>query len=101
MTPRERHADMNVLREFRLRIAKEKEPCHAQLRDDIPKFSLIFKLQCDALSISLHPFQRRTVIPRERGQPFPNNIRSSHPTLDESCAEKTNPYLSGNDFGFR
>jgi hypothetical protein len=82
---------MNVLRVFRLRIAKEKEACHAQLRDDIPKFSLIFKLQCDALAVSLHPFQPRTAIPRERGQPFSNNIRSSHPALAELSAKEMSP----------
>ena len=47
------------------------------------------------------PSSTRTVIPRERGQPFPNNIRSSYPAFVEVCAKETNPYLSGNDFGFR
>ena len=92
---------MNVLRVFRLGRAKEQEAGHAQLRDDIPKFSLIFKLQCDALAISLHPFQPRTAIPRERGQPFPNDVRSSHPALVELRAEEMSPYLLGNDFSFR
>ena len=53
--------------------------------------SLFFKPQCDALAVSLHRFQPRAVIPRERGQPFPNNIRSSNPTLVELRAEEMNP----------
>jgi hypothetical protein len=92
---------MNVLRVFRLCIAKEKEACHAKLRDDISEFVILFKSQCNAFSVSLHPFHRRTVVPRERGQPFPDNIRSPHPALVELCAEEMNPYLPGNDFGFR
>ena len=48
----------------------------------------LVKPQCDALAVSLHPFQPRAVIPRERGQPFPNNIRSSNPTVVELRAEE-------------
>src|SRR5262249_32177633 len=101
MPPRERHTNMDVLRVFRLCTRKEQEACHAKLRDDISEFVIFFELQCDALSIALYALQRRTAIPPERGQPFSNNISSSYPTLDESCADKTNPYLLGNDFGFR
>ena len=79
MASRERHADMNVLRMFGLRVAKEKEARHAKLRNDISEFVFFFKPQRDALSIALHVFQYRTAIPGERGQPFPDNIRSSHP----------------------
>ncbi len=83
---------MHVLRIFRLRRAKEKETCHAKLRDDISEFAIFFKPQCDALAVSLHTFQHRAVIPRERGQPFPNNIRPSNPTLVELRAEEMNSY---------
>jgi len=57
---------MHVLWIFRLRCAKEKEACHAKLRDDISEFVFFLKLQCDALAISLDPFQPRTEIPWER-----------------------------------
>jgi hypothetical protein len=91
---------MHVLRIFRLRRAKQEEACHTKLRDDISELVLFFKPQCDALAVSLHTFQNRAVIPRERRQPFPNNIRSSNPTLVELSAEKMSPYLLSNDFGF-
>jgi hypothetical protein len=89
--PRERHADVHVLRVFRLRRAKEKEACHAKLRDGISEFAPFPKPHRDALAVSLYTFQHRAVIPRERGQPFPNNIRSSHPALVELRADEMNP----------
>jgi hypothetical protein len=92
---------MHVLWVFRLRRAKKKKACHTKLCDDISDLVPLYKPQCDALAVSLHTYQHRTVIPRERGQSFPNNIRSSHSTLVELRAEEMNPYLSGNDFGFR
>jgi hypothetical protein len=82
---------MHVLRVFRLRCAKEKEAGHAKLRDDISMFALFLKLQRDALTVSLHPFQPCAVIPLNRGQPFPDNIRPSNPAVVELSAEEMSP----------
>ncbi len=87
----ERHADMHMLRMFRLCRTKEEEAGHAKLSDDISMFALFLKLQRNALAISLHPFQSRTAVPRERGQSFPNDIRSSNPTIVELSAEEMSP----------
>ena len=46
--------------------------------------------QCAAEGVRL-TFQQRAVIPQERGQAFPNNIRPSNPTLVELRAEEMNP----------
>jgi hypothetical protein len=92
---------MHMLRVFRLRRAKEKEAGHAKLRDDISEFAIILKPQCDALAVSLNPFQPRATIPPKRGQPFPNNIRSPNPTVAELSAEEVTPQLLSNDFSFR
>jgi hypothetical protein len=59
------------------------------------------KPECDALSVSLHPLQARTEIPRERGQPFSNNIRPPNPTIVELRTEEMSPELLRNNFGFR
>jgi hypothetical protein len=59
------------------------------------------KPECDALSVSRHPFQARTEIPRKRGQTFSNDIRPPNPTIVELRAKEIGPYLPGNDFGFR
>jgi len=92
---------MHMLWMFRLRRTKEKESCHAKLRDDISEFAFFLKLQRDALAVSLDPFQPRTAIPWERRQSFPNNVGSPNPTVVKLCAQEMNPYLLGNDFGFR
>jgi len=92
---------MHMLRIFCLRRTEEQETCHAKFRYDISEFVLFLKPECDALSVSLHPFQARTEIPRERRKTFANNIRPPNPTVFELRTEEMSPYLLGNDFSFR
>jgi hypothetical protein len=39
--PYERHADMDMMRMFRLRCMKEKKACHTKLCDDISEFTIL------------------------------------------------------------
>jgi hypothetical protein len=77
-----------MLQVLRLRRTKEKKACHAKLGDDISEFALFLKPQSNALAVSLYPFQPCTAVPRECGQPFPDNIRPSNPTVVELSAEE-------------
>jgi hypothetical protein len=92
---------MYVLRVFRLCRTKEQETGHAQLCNDVSKVALFVKSQRDALTVSRHPFQPRTAIPPECGQPLTNDIRSPNPTVVELRTEEMSPYLLSHDFGFR